>query len=116
MTLSERGVSLALLFGVLAARAGGADQYRPAAIVATGDRLAQHAADQRPATPTATGPGADASALTDLFEGFGAGLNGFGDGASANFVTDTGRFEVVDDRLLPGFLFLLVDGEIPCLC
>jgi len=50
-----------------------------------------------------------------LFEGLGAGLNRFGDGASADFVADAGRFEVIDDRLLPGFLFLLVDDRIPCL-
>jgi hypothetical protein len=51
-----------------------------------------------------------------LIEGLGAGLNGFSDGASADFVADAGRFEVIDDRLLPGFLFLLVDDGIPCLC
>jgi len=107
--------SLALLFRVLAARAGGADQYRPGAIVASGHRLAQHAANEGAAAPATAGTGADAGALADLFEGFGAGLNRLGDAAAANFIADARRFEVVDDRLLPGFLILLVDGGMPCL-
>jgi hypothetical protein len=50
-----------------------------------------------------------------LFEGFSAGLNRFGHGAATDFVTDAGGFEVVDDCLLPGYLFSLVDGRVPCL-
>lgn len=107
--------SLALLFGVLAAWAGGADQNRPTTIVTRCHRLAQHATHQRTAAPAAAGTGADAGAFADLFKGSSAGLNCFGDAASANFITDAGGFEVVDDRLLPGFLFLLVDGGTPCL-
>jgi hypothetical protein len=39
-----------------------------------------------------------------LLEGLGAGLNHFGDGAFANFVANARRFEILDDRLLSGFL------------
>jgi hypothetical protein len=48
-----------------------------------------------------------------LLEGLGAGLNRFGDGAFANFVANARRFEILDDRLLSGFLLSLVDGETP---
>lgn len=43
----------------------------------------------------------------------GAGLDGFGDGAFADLVAQTGRFEVLNDSLLSGFAFSFVDGQIP---
>jgi hypothetical protein len=51
-----------------------------------------------------------------LLEGLGAGLDGFAHGAFANFIAQAGRLKVIDDRLLSGFLFQLVDGEVPFLC
>jgi hypothetical protein len=92
--------------------ASGSDQHRPAAVIASRHRFAEHTADQRTAAPPAAGAGADAGALTDLFEGFSAGLNRLGHGTAADLVTDAGGFEAIDDRLLPGFLFLLVDDRV----
>ena len=103
------------MLSVFTPRASGSDQHRPAAVIASRHRFTEHAAHKRAAAPPAAGAGADAGALTDLFEGFSAGLNCFGHGAAADLVTDAGGVEVVDDRLLPGFLFLLVDGRLPCL-
>jgi hypothetical protein len=51
-----------------------------------------------------------------LLEGLSPSLDGFADGAFANFIAQAGRLEVVDDCLLSGFLFQLVDGEVPFLC
>lgn len=101
------------MLSVFTPRASGSDQHRPAAVIASRHRFAEHTADQRTAASPAAGAGADAGALTDLFEGFSTSLNRFGHGAAADLVADAGGFEVVDDRLLPGFLFLLVDGRVP---
>jgi len=103
------------LLSVFTPRASGSNQHRPAAVIASRHRFTEHAAHERAAAPPAAGAGADAGALTDLFEGFSAGLNRFDHGAAADLVTDAGGFEVVDDRLLPGYLFSLVDGWVPCL-
>ena len=73
----------------------------------------QHSSHHRAAAPAAAWAGADAGALADLLEGLGAGLNGFHHGAFADFVTQTSRLEIFDDRLFPGFSFLLVDNEDP---
>jgi hypothetical protein len=40
-----------------------------------------------------------------LLESFGASLNRFHHRALADFVAQASRFEVLDDRLLSGFLF-----------
>jgi len=80
-------------------------QDRPAAFVAAHDGLSQHTSNQRAAAPAAAGSGADSGAFAHLLEGFGAGLNGFDHGAFADLVTQAGRFEVFDDRLLSGFSF-----------
>jgi hypothetical protein len=40
-----------------------------------------------------------------LLEGLSPSLDGFADGAFANFIAQAGRFKIVDDRLLSGFLF-----------
>jgi hypothetical protein len=50
-----------------------------------------------------------------LLEVLSPSLNGFAHGAFANFIAQTRRFKVVDDRLLSGFLFQFVDGEVPFL-
>jgi len=104
------------LLSVFTPWASGSDQYRPAAVIAGRHRFTEHAAHERAAAPPAAGASADAGALTNLFKGFSAGLNRFGHGTAADLVTDAGGFEAIDDRLLPGFLFLLVDGRVPCLC
>jgi hypothetical protein len=51
-----------------------------------------------------------------LLEGLSASLDGFAHSAFANFIAQAGRFKIVDDRLLSGFLFQLVDGEVHFLC
>jgi hypothetical protein len=40
-----------------------------------------------------------------LLEGLSPSLDGFADGAFANFIAQAGRFKIVDNRLLSGFLF-----------
>ena len=99
------------MFSVFTPRTSGSEQHRPAAVIASRHRFAEHTADQRTAAPPAAGAGADAGALADLFEGCSSGLDRFGHGAAADLVADAGGFKAVDDRLLPGFLFLLVDVE-----
>jgi hypothetical protein len=111
-------VGSACLLGIFTTRANRrrhCRQYRPAAILAAFDRFAQHASDQRAAASAAARAGADTGSFADLFEGFGAGLNRFDDGAFANFIAEAGRFEVFNDRLLSGFAFQFVDDEIPIL-
>jgi hypothetical protein len=51
-----------------------------------------------------------------LLKSLSASLDGFAHGALANFVAQAGWLKIVDDRLLSGFLFQLVDGEVPFLC
>jgi hypothetical protein len=67
-------------------------------------RLAQHSPDQRTAASAAARAGTDAGAFADLLESFGAGLNRFHHSAFADLVAQASRFEVIDDRLLSGFL------------
>jgi hypothetical protein len=69
------------------------------------DRLPQHAADHRTAAPAAAWAGADARAFTYLLECPGACLDRFRDRAFADFVTQTSRLEIFDNRPLSGFLF-----------
>lgn len=89
------------------------EQNRPAAVSATDNRLTEHAAHQRAATPPAAGTSADSCAFAHLGKSFGAGLNRFGYGAPANLVAKAGRLEVVDHRLFAGLLLQLVDGGSP---
>jgi hypothetical protein len=51
-----------------------------------------------------------------LFEAFGAGSDRFEHRAFADFIADTRGFEILDDRLFPGFSFCFVDGVKPDLC
>jgi hypothetical protein len=47
-----------------------------------------------------------------LLEGLSAGSNGFEHGAFADLVTQAGRFEVFDNRLLSDLLLYFVDGKL----
>lgn len=69
---------------------GCCDQDRPAAFVAVGHGLAEHAADHGAAAAAAAGAGADAGAFADLLERFCAGLNRFEHGAFADLVAQAG--------------------------
>jgi len=96
------------LLGVLATRAylgWSGRQDRPAAVSAIDDRFSQHAADQRSAAPATARTRADAGALADLLEGLRAALDRFDHRAFTDFVTDAGRLEVFNNRLLSCFLF-----------
>jgi hypothetical protein len=98
-------IKSAFLFGILTARTNGSNQYRPAAIVTIAHRLSQHATNQRAAAPSAAGAGADAGAFAYLLKRLGAGLDSFDHGAFADLVTDASGLEILDNRLLSGFLF-----------
>jgi hypothetical protein len=67
-------------------------------------RLAQHSSHQRATASAAARAGTDAGAFTDLLKRFGAGLNRFHHSTFADLVAQASRFEVLDDRLLSGFL------------
>lgn len=79
-------------------------QDRPAAFVTLGHRFAQHPSNHGAAPSAAAGPGADTRSPADLLEVLGARLDRLEYGASANLVAQTGRFEILDNRLLPGLL------------
>jgi hypothetical protein len=83
----------------------GSDQDRPAAVFATHYGFAQHASDHRTAAPPAAGTGADSGAFAYLLESFGTRLDGLEYRPFANLIAQTGRLEVLDDRLFSGFPF-----------
>lgn len=85
-------------------------QHRPTAFLTVDRGLPQHASNHRATTPASAWPGADPRSFADHFKGLGAGLNRFEHGASANLVAETGRLEVVENRLLFAFSFQFVDG------
>ena len=78
-------------------------------------RLPQHASDHGAAAPAAARSSTNTGAFADLLERLGAGLNGLDHDAFADLVAQTGGLEALDDRLLFGFLFLIVDGNSPTL-
>jgi hypothetical protein len=88
---------------------GSSREDRPAALVATDDRIAQHAPNQGAATSTAAGAGADSGTFTYLLEGFRAALNRFEHGALADLVAQACGLQILDDRLFSRFTFELVD-------
>jgi hypothetical protein len=78
---------------------------RPATFVATDHRLSQHPPNHRTATSAAARAGAHPGAFAYLIEGPGPRLDGFEHDTLADFVTQAGRFEVFDDRLLSSLSF-----------
>ncbi len=106
--------NLESLFRVLAAWAhlrGSVSQNGPAAVGAADHRLSEHSSNQRAAATTAARTGAHAGAFAYLLERLSAGLNSFDYSAFADLVAQAGGLEILDDRLLSGFLFQFVDGE-----
>ena len=95
----------AFLLGVVATGADQSDQDRPATFATVHHRFSQHPSNHRAAAPTAAGAGADSCAFADLLESLGACLDRFDYGAFADLVAQASGFEILDDRLLSGFLF-----------
>lgn len=97
--------SLLRIFTARADLRGTVGQHRPATVRAADHRFSEHASHQGAAASAAARPGADAGAPAYLFERFRAGLDRFHHSALADLVAQAGRLEILDDRLLPGFLF-----------